>query len=74
MADLNKLALISPILFDRLMDRLVRAENGQIKHQPDVNIDNSIANKAVETMNAALKTDDSPSVKVKNYNKALKCI
>ena len=74
MADLNKLALISPMLFDRLMDRLVRAEGGEKLHHeptPDVNIESNIAAKAVDDMNSALKVRAPPSTQVKKYNKAL---
>ena len=67
MTDLNKLALISPVLFDRLMDRLVRAEGGEKSHHhptPDVNIESNIAAKAVDNMNSALKAKTPPSTQV----------
>ena len=71
MADLNKLALISPVLLDRLMDRLVQAEAGRNKSQPDMNINAKVSENAAERMNEVLESDTPPSKKVKIYNKAL---
>ena len=72
MSDLNKLALISPILFDQLMDRLVKAEgSSQPQHRPDDNLEGTVNDKAVHDMNAALQENYPPSTKVKLYQKAL---
>ena len=72
----EKLLLISPDLFESMLAKIQTASKGLIEnntHQPDTDINSTIANNSSEQMNTALDSSirKTPANRVSEYNSAL---